>query len=239
MVLLALLITETQQPKNSVQPYLPSALTCMTPNYLFRKFILPALLDTGIVYILFPFLPYFVLYVLDPYSKCDPGELKNSVKCRPTYWIGFLTVSYFCGSIISLFVWPVGIKTIGKKTTWGVTSLLQIFAFPILAAALDNYMIVAMIIFFIIGIAHSGSFIQRGMLADILEYDEFLHYRRTEGTFTGIIEGLGKLTIVIVQIIPYTFLYISGYTRPVEGIPQEQKDSAKIYIECVFFERNS
>lgn len=48
-----------------------------------------------------------------------------------------------------------------------------------------------------------------------------------------ITEGLAKMVIVIVQIFPLTFLYISGYRKTTNGIPLDQDRPADIYLECV------
>ena len=98
-------------------------------------------------------------------------------------------------------------------------------------------MVVPMVIFFLIGLSQGSGFLQRCILSDIIDYDEFLHLRRSEGLYVGIIEGLSKLTIVLVQIIPFTFMYIVGYEHPVLGVPRDQSSGVEVYLQCVILKR--
>jgi Na+/melibiose symporter-like transporter len=247
MTVLAFIIRERAPNRRSPPPLFPAALHALTFNQPLRRMLTPGLLDTAIEYIVFPFLPFYVLYVLNPYDKCEMEEYYESVKCKSTYWIGFLTVSYLIGALVAQIVWKVGIRVTEKKFAWMICSIMQSVCFPALLLCLDKYMIVAMIVFCAIGFAQSGNFIKRCLLADIIDYEEFIQQRRIEGTLTGyiirpllisllsssIFEGLGKFTIVVVHIIPLTFLYISGYNSPDNGVPQDQDQPAKIYLQCV------
>eukprot|EP01022_Parablepharisma_sp_SALTPOND_P033501 TRINITY_DN88877_c0_g1_i1.p4 TRINITY_DN88877_c0_g1~~TRINITY_DN88877_c0_g1_i1.p4 ORF type:complete len:274 (+),score=12.07 TRINITY_DN88877_c0_g1_i1:1798-2619(+) len=219
-----------------VTPNFPASVNTATFNLPMSRFTIPAMLEIAVVYIIFPFLPYFVQYILDPITYCsDDTEYYNKLRCRSTYWTGFIVLAYVAGMLISLPFWFLSIKHQSKKLVWGISSVLQFIVMPFLAVPKDKYMIVPMTLFFFLGITQGGSFLQRSILSDIIDYDEFLQLRRSEGTYTGIIEGLSKLTIVLVQVIPFTFMYIAGYERPRMGIPSDQSRSVEIYIKCVMF----
>jgi len=235
MIILAGSVKERPQI-DMITPNFPASINTARYNLAMSRFILPAMLDTSIVYIIFPFLPYFVQYILNPITLCsDNTEYYNKLRCRSTYWIGFLVLAYVAGTLISLPLWFMSIKKIQKKPTWVTASLLQIIFLPLLAIPKDIYMIIPMCVFFMIGICQGGGFLQRLILSDIIDYDEFLHLRRSEGVYVGIIEGLSKLTIVMVKIIPFTFMYIAGYEKPELGVPKDQETSVEIYIQIVFF----
>ena len=184
MVFLGVVIDERLQG-DSITPNFPASVNTLWSNFPLRRFLWPAVLDTAILYILFPFLPYFVQYVLDPFSYCKDAEFYDNIKCRSTYWTGFLVVSYIAGALIALPVWMAVMRSFQKKVAWGLTSILQVFALPILAACRDQYMVMAMILFFVIGLFQNGSFMQRSILGDIIDYDEMLQLRRCEGTYVG------------------------------------------------------
>ena len=233
MILLAGVIKERRQI-GIPTPNFPGSLYLTSCNFPLRRFLIPAMLETAITYVLFPFLPYFVQYILNPITYCsDDTEYYNKLRCRSTYWIGFIVLAYVTGSLISLPLWFTAVRTLQKKSVWVISSILQIVALPLMALPKDKYMIVAMVIFFVIGITQGSSYLQRSILSDIIDYDEFLVLRRNEGIYTGIIEGLSKLTIVLVQIIPFTFMYIAGYEEPIMGVPREQSYSVEVYLQCV------
>lgn len=167
-------------------PNCPASANNVFKNFPFRRFLFPALLDTAIVYILFPFLPFFVEYILDPVSACQrTKESTDKLKCRSTYWVGFIVVSYIAGIFLSQPIWIAGLKKLQIKVAWGLSSFCLTIMLPILAACKDDYNIIAMILFFFIGIAQGGAFIQKSMLGDIIEYEELIQCRRMEGTFVG------------------------------------------------------
>lgn len=167
-------------------PNFPASINSTLLNFPFKRFIIPALLDTAIIYIQFPFLPFFVEYILDPLSACESNSVSiDSLKCRTTYWIGFIVVSYVLGALISLPLWIIGLKKFEAKVAWGFGSVFQVLALPFLAACRDSYMVVAMLVFFALGLSQGGSFIQRMILGDIIDYEEYLQFRRSEGTYVG------------------------------------------------------
>eukprot|EP00826_Nyctotherus_ovalis_P054941 TRINITY_DN7252_c0_g1_i15.p1 TRINITY_DN7252_c0_g1~~TRINITY_DN7252_c0_g1_i15.p1 ORF type:complete len:241 (-),score=49.66 TRINITY_DN7252_c0_g1_i15:261-983(-) len=217
-------------------PTFPACINSVFNNFLMRRFALPAMLETAAMYVLFPFLPNFVQIVLDPMAYCsDDAQYYDKLRCRSTYWIGFMVLAFVMGALLSLPCWFTAVRTLQKKTAWGISSMMQVIALPAMALPKDKYMIVPMVLFFLVGITQGNGFLQRSMLSDIIDYDELLELKRNEGLYTGIIEGLSKLTIVLAQIVPLTFMYVAGYKEPQMGVPSEQPFSVEIYIQCVDF----
>ena len=185
MLVLAAVVKERPQI-DMATPNFPASVNTACFNFPLVRFIVPAMLDTAILYILFPFLPYFVQYILNPITFCESDtEFYDKLRCRSTYWIGFIVLSYVAGNLISLPLWLLSVKYMQKKVAWGLGSILLVIVIPILAATGDKYMITAMILFFVIGLTQGGGFLQRSILADIIDYDELLQLRRNEGTYTG------------------------------------------------------
>jgi Na+/melibiose symporter-like transporter len=185
MFFLAAIVRE-RDIKDYTTANFPASVNTMSFNFAFRKFLIPTMLDTAIIYIIFPFLPYFVQYILNPVSFCaQDSEYYGLIRCRSSYWIGFIVLSYVAGTLIALPGWMMSIKILQKKVSWGFSSLCQLVIIPALAACGDKYMITAMVLFFFLGLAQGGSFINRSILGDVIDYDEFLQNRRSEGMYTG------------------------------------------------------
>lgn len=177
-------IQERPSQVHRQQTVLPAAVNCFAFNLPFRRLIIPTMCDIGSVYILFPFLPYYVAYILDPTGKCNVNNISNNLICKSTYWICFLTVSYLFGAVISLPVWLLGLKLNGRRNIWISGSIIQIIGFPFLAL-MDNYFIIPMITFFVIGFGQGSNFVQSILIGDIIDYEEYIQSRRIEGTMAG------------------------------------------------------
>jgi len=64
------------------------------------------------------------------------------------------------------------------------------------------------------GIPIGGQFLISAILADVIDYDEFLNYKRNEGQFTVFGTFVPKIIAIPCQSFPLVGMYLLGYTNP-------------------------
>eukprot|EP01083_Nonionella_stella_P196366 722611_1 len=64
------------------------------------------------------------------------------------------------------------------------------------------------------GIPTGGQFLISAILSDVIDYDEFLNYKRNEGQFTVFASFVPKIIAIPCQSFPLVGMFLLGYTNP-------------------------
>jgi Na+/melibiose symporter-like transporter len=80
-----------------------------------------------------------------------------------------------------------------------------------------------------------AKFLADSILADIIDYDEFLTGQRREATYFMFKSFLPKVVMIPASALPIAFLGIFGYRSPVGGKPALQPDAVAWYIKGAIF----
>ena len=166
--------------------------------------------------------------------------------CKSHYWIGFIVLAFVIGNLIGLPFWLIGSHVLKKKRAWTFMSLLFTLSILLLWICQEGFMIAHIVVFFIIGMILGGWFLQRTIMADIIDFGEFLTRTRNEAlyisykknvkrthNFISIAEFFPKIILILVTILPITFVGLLDYKQPIDGIPQPQEDQVGLYFQCV------
>jgi sugar (glycoside-pentoside-hexuronide) transporter len=140
------------------------------------------------------------------------------------YWIGrekempILFVSVVLASVITLPLWSVFSKKIGKKKTlifgtlfWSGSQFFWLFLSP--ASSLVTICIVGALVGVGYGCAHT---LPWAMLPDVLDYDELRTGERREGIYSGIMTFLMKMGNSLAMFLIGLILQAVGYVPNVE-----------------------
>lgn len=103
-----------------------------------------------------------------------------------------------------MFIWQQLVKRHGKKNCWILCSILGalIFYFTILQSS-PNYILILSIF---LSIPSSGSYLNDAIISDIIDYDEFISDKRSEGLYTVFSSFIPKVVNIFSQSIPIIIL---------------------------------
>lgn len=72
------------------------------------------------------------------------------------------------------------------------------------------------------------------ILADVIDYDEFLNGARSEGAFSVFATLIPKFVSIPASAIPLAIVNMIGFQAPVNGVSIEQSKAVKSYIRLMF-----
>lgn len=232
---------ETKNP-----PIVPMLLTT-----LFNKsftVLLPAWACDGMVNaIIAALLTYYIRYVISPEYQTkeehgiDCAKGVNGLRGTDNFSHWCATESVLAGCCCALFVaaaaatpmWLYLVKRIGKVNTWLLWSLVMaltniLFIFP---GRGDIY--ACAVICGFNGVPLGAKFLADSILADIIDYDEFLTGTRREATYTMFKSFLPKIMAIPSIAIPISLMNAVGHVPPENGLIQEQPDGVGIFLKIV------
>jgi len=121
-------------------------------------------------------------------------------------------------------------KKFGKFRTWlafNMTTAVTNGMFVIIGRG-DPKM--CMMLAVLNGMPSGAQFLTDSIVADVIDYDEFLTGERSEGRFTIFQTFIPKIVSVPAQAIPLAMLSFFGFVSPVKGVPQAQPDGVRFFI---------
>ena len=84
------------------------------------------------------------------------------------------------------------------------------------------------------GIPVGGQFLTDSILADTIDYDEFLNGTRSEGSYTVFATLIPKFVSIPSSAVPLALLAVLGFRMPVNGVAAEQPSSVESFIRITF-----
>jgi Na+/melibiose symporter-like transporter len=247
-----------EKPRPKAPPIVPSMRSALD-NRLFR-ILLPAwLCDAFVTAIFSSLVPYFIEAVLAPayqteedhgrdcYPSSSEYQLANPGKGTGKAGIGD-DADFLCDTnnvlavagmlalvtaILVLPVWKFLVSYLGKVKTWFLWSLTMAGTNVLLL-----FVFKGQIEYFFFAAAMNGAplgakFLADAILADIIDYDEFLTGMRSEATYFMFKSFLPKIVQIPASAIPVALLKSFDYKDPVGGKPSDQPNSVAVYVRFV------
>jgi len=246
---------ERARPK--APPIVPSMKSALS-NRLFW-ILLPAwLCDAFVTAITQSLVPYFVEAVVAPAYQTMEKNGRDCYRSSTGYdsdkWLGHASLndhsSYdplcstdnviaICGllalvtAILVLPVWNLLVSRIGKVRTWFVWSLTMAASNVLFLFVWKGGVELLFVVCAINGLPLGAKFLADAILADIIDYDEFLTGMRSEATYFMFKSFLPKIVQIPATAIPIALLGAFSYKPPIGGKVQDQPESVSNYIRCV------
>merc|ERR1719487_342548 len=136
-------------------------------------------------------------------------------------------------AILVLPVWNFLVSKIGKVKTWFLWSLTMAFTNVLFLFIWKGGVYFLFIAAAINGAPLGAKFLADAILADIIDYDEFLTGMRSEATYFMFKSFLPKIVQIPASAVPIALLGAFDYQSPVGGKVQDQPSSVSNYIRFV------
>eukprot|EP00753_Platysulcus_tardus_P001748 PLAT1150.1.p2 GENE.PLAT1150.1~~PLAT1150.1.p2 ORF type:complete len:828 (-),score=437.37 PLAT1150.1:66-2549(-) len=233
--------------KKEQPPLIPSLLATLR-NKPFVGLLPAWVLDMTAYTMIGTMLPFYLRYVIVPSSvpQClqhgrrapfgldpDMGVADNASAgwCEVDNWLALGLVALMSSTIFSMPLWLAATKKFGKRNTWLAYNLLTAVTNGLFVFVGRGDPKTAMVLAFLNGIPGGAQFLTESIVADVIDYDEFLTGVRSEGRFTIFQTFIPKIVSIPAQALPLAMLSYFGF----DPMLPEQKDSVKFFISLVFF----
>ena len=178
---------------------------------------------------------YFVRYVIEPemQGNCvESGYREANWQCSSVNVTGVCLMSLFCASLIAIPIWLQIVKTNGRVQAWvwcSSASVATNLLFLTCGRGMENEYIWIIFLSCLNGFSFGGRYLSESILADAIDYDEFLTGTRCEGVYAMFKGFLLKITAIPAAALPIALLYAFGHQSPIDGVVQQQDPSIKSY----------
>lgn len=241
-------------------------LSVLHNNPALRSLLLPWFLDSLVQALTLGLLGYYVRLLVKPSEQrkalhgveCNGGLgsgvglpaggnlFESEALCKGDTATGALLASYFLAAVAGCCLWRLAASRWGKKIAWVATSLASFAALlcwvgvgvsALPSSANSPSLPAALGVVLVMGAASGGQWITDSMVADAVEYHEFLTGQRLEAACSLWRSLLPKLASVCAVAFPVASLWSLGMLPPVAGLDQlsspSQPDTVRIYIVAV------
>ena len=227
------------QPLPMPAPVVPTSLKTMS-NRLFTLLLPAWICDTLSNTIISSLLMYFVRYIVQPEFSdgCKGGEagMPSWSKSSSGMFCTTMNVATFCflGVLLAAFlgtpIWLLLERKFGKRTAWLMWSFSLAVTNPLYFFVGKGDAMLCIIVSTLNGLPIGAKFLSDSILADVIDYDEFLTGNRNEATYTMFKSFLPKVASIPASAIPIVLLDAFGHIPPIDGEWQDQPQSVKNYI---------
>src|ERR1700683_3353622 len=152
-------------------------------------------------------MPFFNAYVIRP---------KN-----PQLWLSLLLLGYFLSGFVSLPLWVMAAKRVGKVKAWLASFVCGISGGAAMFFLHQGQAVELLILIIWAGFGFSGGlFLTPSIQADVIDYDEFYTGKRREAQYGAFWSILPKFVAIPSAAIPIAILASKGYVPNAEQSPQ-------------------
>lgn len=192
--------------------------------------LLPAwICDALVAAIIQALITFFVRYIVEP-EFSDQCNIKkhpdlagfDALLCKSEMVLGMSVLAVLFAAFLGTPIWFLLVKFIGKRKTWLLWSLVMAITNALYFAVQKGDAKLCIAISFINGLPFGAKFLADSILADVIDYDEFLTGSRSEATYTMFKSFLPKIAAVAASAIPIALLGLFGHVPPVDGVIQYQ-----------------
>eukprot|EP01060_Flectonema_neradi_P025601 TRINITY_DN343_c0_g3_i1.p1 TRINITY_DN343_c0_g3~~TRINITY_DN343_c0_g3_i1.p1 ORF type:complete len:933 (+),score=111.48 TRINITY_DN343_c0_g3_i1:117-2915(+) len=230
-------------------PVVPALLSTFR-NKPFMHMLPAWILDMTAITMIGTMLPFFVEYVVKPWAvpECDQrccdqhsnsfvySGCRSDIFCKSESWLGIALVALFFTAILAMPLWLAAVKRYGKRSTWLTFNLVTAVTNGVFIFVGAGDPIFMCVLAAANGIPVGAQFLTESIVADVIDYDELLTGRRTEGKFTIFSTFIPKIVSIPAQTIPIALLSAFGFITPCEDGPYHpQPDSVRWYMEALFY----
>merc|ERR1719336_3810367 len=197
-------------------------------------------------------IPFYVTYYIevdtmdDPLCTEQPCEKLSSGK-----HLGYCMACFFVSGFFSIPIWKYLARhdrtsdtwwdrlKIGKVQAWLTYNVVNVVTNVLFVFVPEQGLYYLYFCMIMNGIPTGGQFLITAILSDVIDYDEFLNFKRNEGQFTVFGTFVPKIVAIPCQSFPLVGMFLLGYTNPGsddEGnlIFQPQNERVKWFIRSLF-----
>ena len=237
------------------QPFVTSLYRSLR-NPAFRPLIIGWICDFASLAFIATMVPFYVTYYIEV-DKMDnplcnePTDENNQCKLRSGQHLGFVMACFFVSQFVAIPLWMYMARhdrksdvwyerlKIGKIQTWLTYNVVNVITNVLFVFIPEQGLWYLYFCMILNGIPTGGLFLASAILSDVIDYDEFLNYKRNEGQFTVFSTFIPKLVAIPCQSFPLVGMFLLGYTNPGtddEGylIFQAQNTRVKWFIRALF-----
>lgn len=192
-------------------------------------------------------LTYYVRYVIQPEFMTQEengidcakgvngmnGAENFSYQCSTQYVLAGCCGALFLFAAVGTPVWLVLVQRLGKVKTWLLWSCVMAFTNILFVFPGKGQIALAAVVCGLNGIPFGAKFLADAVLADIIDYDEFLTGSRREATYTMFKSFLPKIMAIPSIAIPISLLSAIGHVSPKNGMIQEQPSQVPLFLKLV------
>lgn len=226
-------------------PLVPSIFNTMR-NRAFMSLLPAWACDAVAQAMLSTMMTFFVQYVIAPEYMtkerngidCNNGvpvkdQDSDTWRCKSQVVLGVIIACMLISALIFIPVWLLLTKKFGKRQTWLVWSLSMAVAILLFTSVGEGDVNLAVGLSVIAGVTLGAKFLNDAILADIIDYDEFLTGQRNEATYTMFKSFLPKICAIPASAAPIAILNSLGQVPTLNGLPQRQSARVKLFCMCV------
>ena len=227
-------------PKPS--PIMPSSLKTFR-NKPFTLLLPAWICDALVSALISSLLTYFVRYIVEPeYAEahdsigCLGGRNTGKWQCQSDMVLGVAILAVLVAAVVGSPIWLflASPDRLGKRNTWLLWSLVMACTNPLYLFIGPGQVNAVILVSFINGLPFGAKFLADAILADVIDYDEFLTGTRAEATYTMFKSFLPKMAAIPAAAIPTALLTLFGHIAPIDGVYQKQTSAGLlIYIKMV------
>ena len=216
-------------------PLIPAMLN--TFNNKPFTLLLPAfILDNLGISIITSLVVFFVRYIVqpefsNPHLGCKPVGGSSSWMCSSDTEVAASVLAMLGGAFLFVPLWLTAATKLGKRNAWLLWSFTNGLTFLCFAPVRKGDVILCVIMSFFNGAPTGGKFLADTVMADVIDYDEFLTKERAEATYTMFKGFMPKIAAIPASAIPIALLSTFGHKPPVDGILQEQDQPIRTFIQ--------
>lgn len=167
-------------------------------------------------------------------ANADIGYADNSDewRCSSTTVMGAVLLSMGLSALATGPLWYLSSIKYGKRTTWLLSSVLTLVSVFLFLAIGKGDVDAAIFLAAVPGAVLGNFYLSDAILADIIEYEEYLSGQRAEATFIMAKSAIGKLLAIPAAALPLALLESYGY-QSIEGgsFPVRQPHSAGDFVK--------
>ncbi|CAD7697159.1 unnamed protein product [Ostreobium quekettii] len=211
-------------------PLVPSILRAFK-NRAFKPLLAAWALDGLALSALVTMFPFFIRYVVisDGVKANEGGYAMDPMVCMGISVMGLLITA-----MASAPVWLIASNKFGKYNAWILYNLVNVFTNLLFFIPAEGDPGQTIAVMMLNGIPVGGQFLTNSVLADVIDYDEFLNGSRSEGSFSVFATLIPKFVAIPASALPLAVVNLLGFEPPIDGVAQEQKDNVKMFIRMTF-----
>lgn len=222
-----------ERPQSLDQPRAPLAACVLRAfkNVAFRPLLMAWTLDGLALSALVAMFPFYVRYVIisDGYRAQEKGTA-----WQPMVLMGSSLVALLLTAMLASPFWLWVSRRLGKYRGWLLYNLANVLTNLLFFIPKEGDNILTVVIMMLNGIPVGGQFLITSILADVIDYDEFLNGMRNEGSFSVFATLIPKFVAIPAYAIPLAIAYGLGFKEPLDGVAQPQSDQVKNFIKFTF-----
>jgi len=200
-------------------------------NKAFKPLLFAWALDGLALTSLLTMFPFFVRY----WIKSDGATAqRNGVAMDPAVCMGLSVVAMLFMAMLSSPVWLWLSARFSKYQAWLVYNVFNVLTNLLLFVPQEGQTRLMILIAGANGIPVGGQFLINSILADVIDYDEFLHGSRSEGSYSVFATLIPKFVAIPASAIPLALINSIGFRGPVDGVAQHQPRLVETFIRLMF-----